>query len=177
MIYLNDWCEIQKEKDKAVVLVKAVKEDVLTVLNSDPNKIKQNLKNWLVNYKIATDSIDIIDAKIINLGVNYTVLLEHGADKAEVVAEINNLLGRYFFVKSEIGESLNKMNIYKEIRKARSVLDVKELKIINLTGPLYSITSFDVEQNTSSDGNVIKIPKNAIYEIKYFNTDIIGNAI
>jgi hypothetical protein len=56
------------------------------------------------------------------------------------------------------------------------VLDVLKVKIINKTGTNYSGATLQIEKNISPDGNKVIIPKNAIVEIKFPNTDIVGSA-
>lgn len=139
--------------------------------------IKENLKNWLSNYKILTDTVDILDAKVINFGINFTIFVDPRADKIETLNNVLEQLRSIYAAKSHIGESFNILDVYREIRNFRNVLDVKEVKIRNIVGTDYSNIPFNVQQNLTSDGNLIQIPKNAIYEIKYPSLDIIGNAI
>lgn len=140
-------------------------------------KIKENLKTWLSEYKIITDTVDIMDAKIINFGIHYTILVDPNADKSSVIVDVSTHLKNVFLNKPNIGESFNILDVYREIRKHKFVLDIKEVKIKNIVGLNYSVTPFNIEANVTSDGNVIKIPKNAIFEIKYPDLDIIGNAL
>ncbi len=140
-------------------------------------KIKQNLKTWLSNYKIITDTVDIIDAKVINLAINFTILLDPNCDKPRVLDEVTKKLYELYLTKPQIGESFSVIDVYRQIRKNSNVLDIKDVKIKNVTNYGYSQTYFSVEENTTPDGNMIKIPKNAIYEVRYLLSDIIGNWI
>ena len=139
--------------------------------------IKENLKTWLSNYKILTDTVDILDAKVINFGINFTILVDPMADKIETLNLVKQRLQTVYAFKPQIGESFNILDVYREIRKFKNVLDVKEVKIRNITDSGYSNISYNIKQNLSSDGNIIQIPKNAAYEIKFPSIDIIGNAI
>ena len=53
-------------------------------------------------------------------------------------------------------------------------LDVVSVKITNKTGGNYSDVNFDTSVNYSPDGTHVICPKNAIFEIKFPNTDIKG---
>ena len=48
------------------------------------------------------------------------------------------------------------------------------LAIVLKIGGNYSETYFDFQQETSVDGRMIKIPQNAVLELKYPNVDIKG---
>lgn len=146
-------------------------------LTKSNTKIKENLKYWLTDYKILTDTVDILDAKIINFSLDYVVKIDPYADRIEAINKINYRLQSLFSNKPQIGESMDKLDIFREIRKIRDVLDIVSITIKNKTGGNYSSIPFNIEQNTTSDGNVIKIPKNAIYEVKDLIKDINGKAI
>lgn len=143
-----------------------------------PNtKIKENLKTWLADYKIITDTVDIIDAKIINLGINYTILVDPNYNKIDVYNLVQNQLANAFTTKPQIGESFKILDIYREIQKVDGVLDVTDVKITNITSTGYSSLTFNVNQNLTQDGNMVLMPKNAIYEIKYPTVDIVGKVL
>jgi len=38
--------------------------------------LKQNIKNWINRYKMINDSIDILDATIVNIGINFQIVGE-----------------------------------------------------------------------------------------------------
>jgi len=139
--------------------------------------IKENIKTWLSNYKIITDTVDILDTKIINFGINFNIMIDPNANKVEVLDKVKNYLQKVYASKPQIGEAFNILNVYREIRKIKDVLDIKEIKIRNITDLGYSQLPFNIEQNLTNDGNMIKIPKNAIWEIKNPINDIVGTAI
>lgn len=139
--------------------------------------IKENLKTWLSNYKIITDTVDILDAKVINFGINFSIMVDPTADRIETLDKVKAQLEYIYASKPQIGESFNILNVYREIRKIKEVLDIKEVKIRNITDLGYSQIPFNIEQNLTSDGNMIKIPKNAIYEVRFVAEDIAGNIV
>jgi len=146
-------------------------------LATSNTKIKENLKTWLSSYKMITDTVDIIDAKIINLGIDYTILVDPNFNKLDVYNKVQQQLQFVFRFKPQIGENFNILNIYREIQKIDGVLDIQNIKIRNITDAGYSSTGFNIEENTTQDGNIILMPRNAIYEIKFPTVDIAGKAI
>jgi hypothetical protein len=141
-------------------------------------KNKENLKTWLSGYKMITDTVDILDAKIINIGIDYTILADPNFSKTDVLTVTKEQLKFVFNKKAQIGEPINKLDILREIRKVRGVLDVRgDIQIRTITDVGYSQVSFNVKQNTTPDGNMVLIPRNAIYEIKDTDLDIQGRVI
>jgi hypothetical protein len=152
-------------------------QDSVGLLQKPNLKIKDNLKYWLSGYKMITDTVDILDAKIINLGIDFQIVVDPNASKAETLDLVKRQLAFVFSAKAQIGQNFNKLDVLREIRKIKAVLDITALNIKNLTGIEYSPTGFNIKQNSSPDENIIYIPKNAIYEIRYPTTDINGTTL
>ena len=151
--------------------------DALGNLAKTNTKLKENLKYWLSDYKMLTDSVDIMDAKIINLGIDYKILIDPNFDKIAVKSLVDAQLAYVYASKSYIGQAFSKLDVYREIRKIKGVLDIIDLKVKVINGTGYSNLYFNILENTTSDGNMILMPKNAIYEIKNPTLDITGTAI
>ena len=64
--------------------------------------------------------------------------------------------------------------MYKELGKVPGVYEVLMIKLINKSGTNYSSNSIDINKNLSPAGDMLVCPKNAIFEIKFFETDIKG---
>lgn len=148
-------------------------------LASANTTVKQNLKQWLADYKMITDTVDIIDAKIVNLGIDYTIRADPNYDKLKVNQDVLDMLREYFNFKPQIGEAFSILDVYREIQKVDGVLDIKDggIKIKNITDVGYSQVPFNVEQNITDDGNLVLMPRNAIFEIKDVNKDITGKVL
>ena len=138
------------------------------------NSIKENLKTWLNKYKMLSDTIDILDARVINLGIDFSVLSEEGANKGEVLQRCFVALEDYLDNTPEIGEPFHVTKLYNVLNNVNGVVDTFKLDVFQKTGDEYSDTLLNVKQNISADGRYIIIPKNVIYEIKYINDDIRG---
>ena len=82
-----------------------------------------------------------------------------------------------YLIPPQIGENFSKLDVYRELRKIDGILDVKDVTVNSLTDGQYSAVKFSIDQNETSDGNMIFIPKNAIYEIKFPDLNINGVAI
>lgn len=144
----------------------------LSLLNTS---VKQNLKTWLSNYKMINDTIDILDATIINIGVEYTIVVDEGQNAYRVLEESNQaIFDAMASVKLSIGESLRYSDIFRSLKNIDGVLDVVEANFTKQSGELYASSNFDIEQNTSADGRILIAPENGIFEIRFPSIDIIG---
>ena len=151
-----------------------VSEDNFRNLTTTNSTIKNNLKTWLNHYRMLSDTIDIIDAFIINFGIEFVVRASAGVDKFDLLQTCVSALQTRYSTKYFIGEHISIADIYSTLSKVKGVLDVSNVKIVNKTGDNYSTVKFDINQNTSPDGSYVIVPKNAVAELKFANVDIKG---
>jgi len=136
--------------------------------------IKQNLKQWLTQGKMISDTIDILDTKIINIGVEFTAIAALEANKFDVLSDAVTLLSDYYDKKFEIGQPFYVSDIYSQLNKMKGIIDVTRVKIVQKTGANYSSEAIEIADLYSSDGSYIAAPKNVIFEIKYPDVDMKG---
>ena len=140
-------------------------------------KIKVNLKNWLSQFKMINDTVDILDANIINLGISYTALGERNVNKNDLLQSINSALQEKFAEPPQIGESFFITDVYNVINETPGVVDATEVEIFQQSGVFYSDYLIDLDNYISPDGRFIKIPSNAIWEIKFIGNDVKGKIV
>ena len=139
--------------------------------------IKENVKIWLNKNKMLNDNIDIYDARILNIGFDYEIIVHPTRDKVEVLNSVNRALINEMSNKMYIGEPFYITNIFNIINKVDGVVDTTRVTPILKTGIGYSSAPVSIEEMKSMDGTYIKAPRNVIFEIKNFNTDIRGTAV
>jgi len=152
----------------------------VTSIDNDQNLVKttdatkNNIKNYLSKHKIMNDVLDIMDAKIVNFGLKYSVVSAPSFNSNAVMTSVNDRLKEYFSDKLYIGEPVYISEIFNIINKTRGVVDVKKVEIENKTGLAYSSNTLDIYESMSRDGTFIKVPRNVIMELKFPNLDIKG---
>lgn len=141
-----------------------------------PNaSLKSNLKNWLAQYKMINDTIDILDAKIVNFGIEYEVAIDLSANRFNVINTASRALAKKFSHSYDIGEPVNLSDIYKTLNKVEGLLDVITVKIVEKTGASYTGDSYDFRAATSADNLRILAEENVVFELKFPNADIKGS--
>ena len=143
-------------------------------LSATNNTIKNNLKTWLNQYKMINDTIDILDARIVNLGINFSVTAFPGTNKFTALDQASRNLRTALNKSYDIGEPFMITDVYSILKNSNAVLDVTDVNIVLKTGGLHSNSSFDILGNTVPDGTMIIAPADTIFEIKYPNSDIKG---
>jgi len=169
-------CRILQDPDafKRNLNIMLVSENSDGNLEKTNDTIKNNLKNWLNQYRMINDTIDLLDARIINLGIDFTIVSQPEVNKFTVLKRAERALRKEFLQIPEIGESINISDIYRIINNVDGVSDTVDVTITRKTGGSYSGVNYNVTDNTSFDGRYVTIPEDAIYEIRFIERDIRG---
>jgi len=136
--------------------------------------LKDNLKIWLNSVKMVNDTIDIIDGRIVNLGVDFTVIADSDKNKFEVLGSCVTAIQKKFNQPLLLGESFYITDVYNVLNSVVGVVDVTRVNVSIKNGILYSDTRFNLNDRKSADGRYISAPENVAFEIKFPDKDIRG---
>jgi len=136
--------------------------------------LKNNLKIWLNDRKMINDTIDILDTRILNIGINFVVLSDQTAGKQSIFTSISDAINDYFRTPFDIGESVFLTDLYQVINRVPGVIDTIKVQITRKYGGTYSDMAFDIEENLSQDGRYLIVPNDTVIELKFSNIDIQG---
>jgi len=155
--------------------VYVVSEDGNGNLAATNSVIKVNLKSWIEKHKMINDTVDILNAFILNVEIDFTAVAERDANRYNVHQTAISFLSSYFTLKRyDIGENFYISDIFSVLRTVPGILDVVEVKVSAKNQAGYSSVPFDVDARIDPAGRYIDIPKNVITEVKYPNVDITG---
>lgn len=152
-----------------------ISEDETGNLTTANTTLKTNLKTWISQYKMISDTVDILDATIINFGIEYEVLTDMESNRFDVINRCSAALAAKFAEKFDIGESILITDIYRQIQKVPGVVDVSSVEITLKSGGIYSDSGYSFATALTGDGRQILGEKNTIFELKYPNIDIKGS--
>lgn len=157
-------------------------EKNLTHLNA---ATKYNLKNYISYHRILTDAVNIKNAHIVNIGVNFEIIVMPEFNSNEVLLRVIDRLKDYFDIDNwRINEPINLSKIYVEIDKVDGVQTVVRpdrdgrggLQIVNKFNGNYSSNKYSILNATK--GGIIYPPKDpSIFEVKFPNQDIRGQVV
>lgn len=172
-------CNVMQDHDsfKRNLNIHVVSEDAdgnFTKSGEKNGVLKQNLKMWLNRYRMVNDTIDILDAKIVNVGLEFKLLAASAANKFDVLERASFRLRSFYAEKLDIGEPMYVTDAYKVLNATRGVVDALDVRFVNFTGGDYSDVSININRNLSADGTTLQIPEDHILEIKYPQKDIRG---
>jgi len=143
------------------------------------NTLKQNLSTYLSQYRVIGDSVRIKDGFIINIGVNFEIVVLPDYNNNDVLLACINSLKEYFAIdKWSINQPIILRDLYIILNQIDGVQTVKNVNIVNKVGTNlgYSQYAYDIEGATQT--NVIYPSLDpSIFEIKYPSSDILGRVV
>ena len=172
-------CSMQKDPNsqKRNLNLYVVSENSSGKLATTNSTIKENLKTWLNQYRMLNDTVDILDAYILNFGIDFIIKAASTADKYTLLDEAIAALATSYETALYIGEPFYISDIYSTLKNVTGVLDVTKVTVSSKTGTNYSNANIVVNDNLSPDGSYVIVPANALVEIRYPTTDITGKVI
>ena len=125
------------------------------------------------------DSINIKDAYIINIQVNFNIVVNPNFNNNEVITNCIDSLQAYFSINNwQINEPIILKNVFVLLSKVQGVQIVKNIVVDNLTGESAGYSNFSYDINASTIDEVIYPSIDPmVFEVKYPNQDIIGRVV
>jgi len=150
---------------------------------------KQNLKTYLSQYRLVTDAINIKDAYIINIGINFAILTKLGFNKQDVLLSCVSTVQDFFDIdRWQIGQPIILADLVYELSLIDGVATVVNPEENNPNNmPIvvenkykisegYSGNFFDI--NSSLRGGILYPALDpSIFEVKFPNIDIKGKVL
>jgi hypothetical protein len=157
----------------------------LYVLSADGNNkliktnsaAKENIKNWLNKYRMLGDTIDILDAIIVNIDVNFRISVAEPFNRFEVLQIAIEKVREFFTNPLFIGQPINIYEVSTLLSKIDGVSDIADVSFGVKTTSGYSSSYVNLNKYTTSDGAKIIPPENVAFEVKFPVTDIKGALI
>lgn len=149
-------------------------------LITSPDTLKQNLTKYLNPYRMISDAIDILDARIVNMTLKFDVLVDPSLNRSIVLQKILTELQSFFNIKNfHIDQPIVKADVVNIIWKTAGIVSINNVRFENITGIVanrsYSSVTYDLAANTRS--GIIFPPGGGIFEVRYPEVDIVGRAV
>ena len=141
--------------------------------------IKENLKTYLDQYRMMTDAVNIKDAFIINIGVDFEITVLSNYNSNEVLLRCIDRLHQYFDISRwQINQTITKSDVLNSIANVKGVQSVLDIKFTNLYDTLlnYSGNIYNL-QTATKNGIVYPSLDPSIFEVKFPNKDIRGRVV
>jgi hypothetical protein len=169
---------ITEENNKIKVQMLSYDENG-NLTNIVSNTLKNNVANYLSNYRMINDYVSIETANVVDLGVNIDVVLDNSQNQGTVISQIINLITNFFNpTNRQMGENVNVSELRRLIQSENGIISLSDILFFNKVGGEYS-SSQTSQRYSDSDTRQIELVDDTIfaepsqiYQIRYSSKDI-----
>ena len=143
------------------------------------NTLKQNIANYLSNYRMMNDYISIFTAEVIDVSVDISIVLDSAQNSGQIISQVIDLISTYFNPQTrQLGQNVYLSEIRSIVQNTNGVLTVAGLDIYNEVGGQYSSAETSMaysDPETKLIGPVddtIFAQPSQVYQVRYPNKDI-----
>jgi hypothetical protein len=143
------------------------------------NTLKQNIANYLSNYRMMNDYISIFTAEVIDVSLDISIVLDSAQNSGQIISSVIDVISTYFNPQTrQLGQNIYLSEIRSIIQNLNGVLTVAGLDIYNEVGGQYSSAETSMaysDPETKLIGPVddtIFAQPSQVYQIRYPNKDI-----
>ena len=149
-------------------------EKKLTTLNQ---AVKENVKTYLSEYRMLTDGINLLNGFIINIGVDFEIMVYSSYNKNEVLLQCNTEIENYFNIDNwSFNMPINVSELELIIGGVEGVMSIPKCEIVNKCGGMYSKNKYNISSATRGK-MVYPSLDPSVFELKYPGKDIKGRAV
>ena len=148
--------------------------------NTSTSTIKENMAQYLSDYRMVNDYILINDGKIINLAFELDLFIDKQFSQSEVAGEVISKVQDYMDVeKHDMGGNIYLGQLLEAVNNINGVINVLDIRVFNKVGGDYSDnqTSQPYSDTTTKQINLLGeytlfAEPDMMFEIKYPTADI-----
>jgi len=143
------------------------------------NTLKQNIANYLSNYRMINDYISISSAQVLDLELEFSVVMDSTENQGQIITNIVNSVNSYMSpVTNNLGKNVNVSDIRRIVQDIPGINTLSEVKVFGKVGGQYSSseTSQEYLDNNTKQiklvDDIIFAQPNQIYQIRFPERDI-----
>lgn len=143
------------------------------------NTLKNNILNYLSEYRMINDYIDIESGQVVDLQIEVDLAIDKNTSETEIIRETIQEIINYFNIdKRKMGDPLFVGDLNRVIGDINGVINVVSTRVYNLIGGEYSTAEVSQSyiDNTTKEiqqsDMTIFMKSNQIYQIRFPNKNI-----
>jgi len=170
---------ISAGESQSVLDLYVLSYNVNNQLTTASSALKQNIITYLSQYRMVNDSVNIKDGFIINIGVNFDIIILPNYNSNEILTKCILTLQDYFAIdKWQINQPIILRDIYILLDTIEGVQTVKNITFTNLSGTSSGYSQYAYDIPSATQNNVIYPSLDPmIFEVKYPSQDIQGRVV
>jgi hypothetical protein len=103
--------------------------------NSSTSVLRENISNYLAEYRGLNDYVEITNGRIINLSFQIDLMVDKKLPQAQIMSKVISEVQSYMDInKYQMGENIYLSSLIETINNVGGVLNVVELRVYNKVG-------------------------------------------
>ena len=148
-------------------------------LTTASQALKENVKTYINEYRMISDTISIKNAFVINFNVSFEIITFPDYNGNQVVEEGILALKDYFSIdKWQINQPIIISNLFVLLDQVEGVQTVKQVNLNNVAGTSQGYSKYAYDMNGAlQNGTIFPSLDPSIFELKYPDNDIKGRVV
>tara|TARA_R110000824_G_scaffold259613_1_gene448319 strand:+ start:5082 stop:6941 length:1860 start_codon:yes stop_codon:yes gene_type:complete len=157
----------------------ALSQNSLGQFSVPTQTLKKNLRTYLSQYRIIGDNIEVRNGFIINIALDFEIIVLPNYNNNDVILSCINSLKSYFARDNwQINQPILVRDLFVRLDKIPGVQTVKDIKITNKAGTSSGYSQYAYDISSATQNQVIYPSLDpSIFEIKYPDSDIKGRVV
>jgi hypothetical protein len=147
--------------------------------NTVSTTLKDNILNYLSEYRMINDFVDIESGQVIDMGLEIDLVIDKNGNQTEIIkTTIEDIVDYFAIEKRKMGDPLFVGDLNRLIGQVTGVVNVVDVRVYNLTGGEYSsaeVAQSYVDTSTKEiqqSDMTVYMKSNQIFQIRFPNKDI-----
>ena len=143
------------------------------------NTLKNNILNYVSNYRMINDYVEIQSGEVIDLGLQIDLVVNKTENQTEILKSVVKDITSFFAIdKRKMGDPLLVGDLQRVIGQVSGVINVVDIRVYNLVGGNYSLTEVSqsykdgITKEIRQSDNTIFMKSNQIFQIRFPSNDI-----
>ena len=144
------------------------------------NTLKNNIAEYLSNYRMVNDYISVQTAEVIDLGLEISVVLDAKQNQGVVISDIIDRVSAYMSpIDRGLGQNVYLSELNRIIQSENGVITVSNISVFNKVGGQYSSAQTSMLYSNSTTKQIQPVDEtlfaqpNQVYQIRFPEKDII----
>lgn len=167
------------EEDNKIKIKLLSYDDRGNLIDVVSNTLKDNILNYLSNYRMINDYIEVQSGQVIDLGLEIDLVVNKNESQTEIIKSIIREVTSFFSIdKRKMGDPLLVGELQRIIGNVAGVVNVVDIRVYNLVGGNYSSTEISQSFVDPTTREILQIDKtifmksNQIFQIRFPNSDV-----
>jgi hypothetical protein len=127
-------CGVYEEQNKVKVAILAL-DSSSKLTNTSTNTLRNNIAEYLSDYRMLNDYVEVGNGKIINIGFEVDLFIDKEYPQSQIMSEVISTITSYMDINNhEMGENIYLSQLIENINNVGGVLNVVDLRVFNKVG-------------------------------------------